>query len=68
LGKRQAFQKSVERQLDCLFFGAGLGQIVDGRGFVFPDATLFQEIHAFKTLQNIPFNDNFARAAEAFVL
>jgi hypothetical protein len=68
LVKRQAFQKSAERQSGCLFFGTGLGQVVHGGGFVFPDATLFQEVHAFKTLQNIPFNDNLARAPEAFVL
>ena len=68
LAGRQAFQKSAERPLNGLFFGAGLGQIVDGGCFVFPDSTLFEEVHAFKTLEDIPFNDNLARAPEAFVL
>jgi hypothetical protein len=71
LEKKQAFQKNPPRANgvpSCLFLRTSLGQIVNSGRFIFPNSTLFQKIHAFKTLQNIPFNDNFARAPKAFVL
>jgi hypothetical protein len=61
-------EASLADGANFLFLGPGLGKFVRVAGFVLPLTALFHQVHALKTLQDVPLHLDLAGATQTFVL